>query len=119
MIRDEDKTKEQLIGEVVELRRRLNMISEIVRSGRPDAEAKQERSTKLGEILVEMGYLTRAQLESALHDQQRAKVLKHEYKQLGMLLVASGVITGEQLQAALTLQLERLHNWLDIDNQGD
>ena len=58
---------------------------------------------QIGEILVEMGYLTTSQLRSALH----AQALGHEHKLLGRILVEAGIITEEQLRAALAEQLER------------
>ena len=84
---------------------------------------------QFGEILVEHGYLTRPQLDQALAEQlrrpgvalgqvcldlgflsrDRLQVLLHRYGKrlpLGEMLVTAGVITVEQLERALAIQQE-------------
>ncbi|MFS8639470.1 MAG: GspE/PulE family protein [Symbiobacteriaceae bacterium] len=54
---------------------------------------------RLGDYLVEQGWIDRAQLEEALAEQRRTG------RRLGDVLVAKGFITRRQLQAALAAQL--------------
>ena len=54
----------------------------------------------LGEILAELGHVTRKQIDTALAHQRRQGGL------IGGILVAGGAITGEQLVAALRVQQE-------------
>jgi hypothetical protein len=95
-MRDEDKTREQLIGELVELRRRV-----------AELESNSQRleellwGIRIGDILVEMGYLTMAELRKALEKQKEADA------RLGRSLVETGVITEEQLRTALREQIKR------------
>jgi hypothetical protein len=99
-MRDEDKTKEQLITELVELRHR-----------NAELEAKSQRledfwGVRIGEILIEMGYLTTPELKKAIEKQKEADA------RLGRFLVESGVITEEQLRAALREQIKRFRHSL-------
>jgi len=95
-MRDEDKTKEQLIAELVELRRRV-----------AELETNLERleellwGVRIGEILIEMGYLTMSELREALEKQREADA------RLGKSLVEAGIITEEQLRTALREQIKR------------
>ena len=79
-MRDEDRTKEQLIDELVELRRRNaeledrtgQLIGESAELRRRIAESEErEQPLRTGEILVKMGYVTRQQLEETLKKQLR------------------------------------------------
>jgi hypothetical protein len=54
----------------------------------------------LGEILAELGHITREQIDIALADQRRQGGL------VGDILIAGGAITGDQLVAALRVQQE-------------
>lgn len=112
MISSEGKTKKQLMAELVELRRQLTD-SEVERKRLEASMAErkrmeEKRSLKIGEILVEMGYLTLSQLQRALQKQEEVDVLGQKHKMIGVVLLESGIITLGQLQAALDLQLERL-----------
>ena len=111
-ISSEGKTKEQLMAELVELRRQLTD-SEVERKRLEASMAErkrmeEKRSLKIGEILVEMGYLTFSQLQRALQKQEEVDVLGQKHKMIGVVLLESGIISLGQLQAALDLQLERL-----------
>jgi len=72
---------------------------------------------KIGEILVEAGKITPAQLASALEQQSRSS----SRKTLGQVLVEEGVVTGSDVMQALGRQyhlavLERIHDELiDLD----
>jgi hypothetical protein len=98
-MKDEGKTKEQLITELVELRRRVAEF---------EAERKrveERRPPKIGEILMEMGYVTKLQLEICLQRQREI-----EGRLLGEIMVESGIITSEQLLRGLAEQLKRLRH---------
>jgi type IV pilus assembly protein PilB len=56
---------------------------------------------RLGEVLLEAGHITEAQLERALRHQKTSAVRKR----LGEVLVESGVITEDMLNAALSKRL--------------
>lgn len=56
------------------------------------------RYRKLGEILVEKGFITREELERAL------EIQKEEKKPLGEVLIETGYITEDQLLEALSEQ---------------
>jgi len=108
-MRDEDKTREQLMDELAELRRRVAELE----APKPKGKVIKENSgVKIGEILMEMGYLTRLQLERSL-ERQEARIINHmlntKHQRLGEIMVESGIITQKQLQNALARQMERLN----------
>jgi hypothetical protein len=88
---DEGKTREQLIAELVELRREM---------------AGSVREGGIGEMLVEMGYITSSQLQRAVQKQKESDVLKH--RRLAEALVGLGFITREEKNKALAEQRRRL-----------
>ena len=106
-MRDEDKTKEQLVGELAELRRQIAELGEVEATRR-----KVEKETKIGEILIEMGYLTELQLERFLKKQKESEMLSQmidrRHKLLGEIILESGIITQEELRHALSEQITRL-----------
>ncbi len=108
-MKDEDKTREQLMDDLAKLRRRVD---ELEASECRQRAAKKDSGVKIGEILMEMGYLTQLQLERSLK-RQEAKLISHmlssKHQRLGEMMVESGIITEEQLQNALTEQQKRLH----------
>ena len=59
-----------------------------------------ERDKRIGDILVDMGYITAKQLEEALEQQRTSE----EYKPLGQILVERGWVTKEAVERALTVQ---------------
>ena len=71
----------------------------------------EKRSLKIGEILIEMGCLTKSQLERYL--QKQKELLEHGRKLLGEIMIESGIITDEQLRKALTEQQIRLRHQSD------
>jgi hypothetical protein len=106
-MRDEDKTREQLMGEVAELRRQVAEL----KAAKAERKGSQERrAVKIGEILIEMDYLTRSQLERSLQEQAEADKLGHKHKPLGAILVKSGIITDEQLRLGIKEQLKRFRH---------
>ena len=71
----------------------------------------EKRAQRIGEILMEMGYLTKIQLERSLQRQEEIHKIKHRQKLLGEVMVESGIITDDQLRGALAEQQMRLrHN---------
>lgn len=63
-------------------------------------ESYFEGNKRLGEILVDMGKLTRSQLEEMLERQREA----NDGRRFGELLVAEGLVTGKDIQRALAVQ---------------
>lgn len=96
-MKDEDKTKRQLIDELVELRREAAEFEE--------SEIDYMLGVRIGEILIEMGFITSSQLQRALTKQKEADILKH--KQLGEIMVESGLITRQERDSALVEQQRR------------
>ncbi len=107
-MRDKSKTKQQLIDELVTLRRQVAgiRIQEDERR-RP----KQRRSVRVGEVLIEMGHVTREQLEDALRKQKEADMRGESHVPVGSILAASGVVTRQQLQMALAEQRRRIEHY--------
>lgn len=106
-MRDENRTKKQLIDELVELRRQ---IAELKASADERRHVGEDPPVRVGEILIEMGYLTRLQLERALRKQKEADVRGDSHIPVGRILAESGIITAEQLQTALAEQRVRLRH---------
>jgi hypothetical protein len=115
-MKDEDKTKEQLIAELVELRqsnaelesKTRRLTSELAGLRRRIAElGDHEQHLKTGEILVKMGYATEQQLEEALEKQEELSKLEQRQKLL-TIMVDSGTITEEQLRTVLAVQSARI-----------
>lgn len=106
---DKSKTKEQLIDELVKLRQR---VAEFEALEAERQRLKKSRGIQIGEILMEMGCLTRLQLDRTLREQKEAtmvsQMLDRKHKRLGAIMVDSGIITEEQLHKALAEQLRRL-----------
>ena len=99
-MKDGDKTKEQLIEELVELR---GEIAEFEVS-----EVDFMRGARVGEILIQMGCLTYSQLQRALQKQKEADILKH--KRLGRIMMELGLITVTEMHSALEEQRIRLRH---------
>lgn len=70
----------------------------------------EKQTLKIGEILVEMGCLTKSQLERSLQKQKEAHMLDRRHKLLGEMMVEAGIITEDQLRSALIEQQIRLRN---------
>jgi CRP-like cAMP-binding protein len=70
----------------------------------------EKKALKIGEILLEMGFLTSSQLERCLQKQKEVHILKREHRLMGEIMVESGIITEEQLRNALAEQRLRLRN---------
>jgi hypothetical protein len=68
----------------------------------------EKHPTKLGEILIEMGYLTPSQLDRCLQKQKEIHIFDYMHKLLGEIIVEFGLITEEQLRQALAEQKMRL-----------
>ena len=99
-MKDEGKTKEQLIDEVAELRRRVTEFE----------SSEAGRKVRIGEILMEMGCLTKLQLVRYLQKQREemdSYRREHRQKRLGEILLEAGIITEEELYEALAEQQRR------------
>lgn len=97
-------TREQLTEELANLRRQVTMLE----------FSRAEQRKRIGEILVEMGCLTRLQLARYLKKQkEEMESYRHEHRQkrLGEILLESDVITEEELHKALEEQRERYGRW--------
>jgi CRP-like cAMP-binding protein len=68
----------------------------------------ERRAMKIGEILIEMGCLTKLQLERSLERQKELR--EQEHKPLGEIMIGSGIITDEQLRRALAEQEMRIRH---------
>lgn len=109
-MKDADKTKEQLIEELAKLRQQIVEFEAMVAEQK---RVEQKQGVKIGEILMEMGCLTRLQLARYL-EKQKSEMLSymrdHRQKPLGEILLEAKIITEEQLHKALTEQQMRLRN---------
>lgn len=65
---------------------------------------------KIGEILLNMGYLTPSQLDRCLQKQKEIHIFDYKHKLFGEIVLELGFITEEQLRQALAEQKIRLHN---------
>ncbi len=63
-------------------------------------------STLLGQILVQLGYLTIYQLDEALNIQREDKVAGNEHKPLWQILLEMGYCGPNQLIRAIQVQCE-------------
>jgi len=70
----------------------------------------EKRPTRLGEILIEIGFLTQTQLDRCLQKQKEMHIFNYEHKLLGEIITEMGFISEEQLRNALGEQKMRLHN---------
>lgn len=107
-MRNEGKTKEQIVDELIdELAELRRQIIELKAAGAEYKWLEKQRGLRIGQILVKMGYLTDSQLGTYL-GKQTAEMLSHllDYKQtkIGELLIESGIITKDQLQEGLAEQ---------------
>ncbi len=107
-MRDEDKAKEQLIAELVELRQ---WVVDFEASEAERKQLEEQRAVKIGEILIEMGFLTDVQLKKSLKKQEAEifdQMLSSKRRRLGEIMVEAGIISEEQLQTGLEEQKRRL-----------
>jgi two-component system cell cycle sensor histidine kinase/response regulator CckA len=110
-MKDQDKTKEELINEIIDLRCQLSELESIETERK---KLKESYSLKIGKILMEMGYLTKQQLDRSLQKQEEINISNDTYKTLGEVMIESGVITSEELHKGLAEQLKRLNNILTL-----
>lgn len=81
---------------------------------RPSKNSKQPKEsdttgpskTLLGQILVELGYITIYQLDEALHIQRTDAANGNEQKPLGQILLELGYCSPNQLIRAIQVQTE-------------
>lgn len=65
-----------------------------------------DNSTLLGQILVELGYITIYQLDEALHIQRQDAEGGREHKPLGQILLELGYCQPNHLIRAIQVQVE-------------
>ena len=65
-----------------------------------------DESTLLGQVLVELGYITIYQLDEALHIQKTDKDASKEHKPLGQILLELGYCGPNHLIRAIQVQCE-------------
>jgi CRP-like cAMP-binding protein len=68
---------------------------------------------KIGEILLNMGYLTPSQLDRCLQKQKEIHIFDYKHKLFGEIVLELGFITEEQLRQALAEQKIRLHSHVE------
>jgi hypothetical protein len=114
-----DRTKEGLDDDLLEIRHELaelrrelmelrSQVAEMKKSGLQVAPVDNRKTVRVGEILIEMGYLTELQLGRALKEQKEADMRGDSHLPVGKILAQKGVITQEQLEIALSEQRKRL-----------
>ena len=107
-MKDERKTKKQLMGELINLRgKNAELRREIAEF--EESELDYMRGVRIGEILIEMGCLTFLQLHRALQRQKEEDILRH--KRLGQIMVEEGLITLEERNLALERQQIRVRHY--------
>jgi hypothetical protein len=78
-----------------------------MKKGSSEQSAKErEQSTLLGQILVELGYITVYQLDEALQIQRDADAKGAEHQPLGAILLELGYCTPNQLIRGIQVQVE-------------
>jgi hypothetical protein len=70
------------------------------------SETDDTSKTLLGQILVELGYITIYQLDEALHIQRTDLANGNEQKPLGQILLELGYCSPNQLIRAIQVQTE-------------
>ena len=75
-------------------------------SKRNSKEPPEANKTLLGQILVELGYITIYQLDEALHIQRQDSEAGKEQKPLGGILLELGYCNPNQLIRAIQVQVE-------------
>jgi type IV pilus assembly protein PilB len=93
----EHKRTGLLLGKIIV---RLGLVDEDTMSSVLGAQIQLKDKKRIGEVLVDQGFISREQLQKAL-DEQRAKGMK-----IGKCLVRLGYITEEKLLEALSAQLD-------------
>lgn len=69
-------------------------------------QPEQDQNTLLGQILVELGYITIYQLDEALHIQKTDAEGGKDHKPLGQILLELGYCGPNQLIRAIQVQVE-------------
>jgi hypothetical protein len=76
------------------------------KSSTPSNNEPPDNSTLLGQILVELGYITIYQLDEALHIQRTDAESGREHKPLGQILLELGYCGPNHLIRAIQVQVE-------------
>jgi two-component system sensor histidine kinase/response regulator len=72
---------------------------------------------RLGEYLVEQGYLTAQSVERALQKQKEIRLAQNDAPLLGELLIEMGLLSRQQLDQAITEYIIELRSALESSNQ--
>jgi hypothetical protein len=102
-MKDEEKTKEQLMAELEEMRQQNEELKK--------KHLGTDSGVLIGEILIDMGHLTRMQLERSLEEQEAEMIsymVDRKRRKIGEILIEAGLITEQQLSSALDEQRLRL-----------
>lgn len=75
-----------------------------------DEQEPPDNSTLLGQILVELGYITIYQLDEGLHIQRTDADSGREHKPLGQILLELGYCGPNHLIRAIQVQVEYRNN---------
>lgn len=94
---NEHKRTGMMLGKIIV---RLGFVTEETLTGILGAQIKLKRKKRIGDILIDQGYVTKEEVESALNLQ------KTSGKKLGTCLVELNAITETKLLDALSAQLE-------------
>ena len=127
-LEEQAELKEQQIRErerqIAELRREFSELraqkpDRVSPESQPEERPEEGPRPQVGEILMEMGYLTKTQLDWSLKN-QRMEELRHlhdmKHRLLGRILLEYRIITEEQLEEALAEQRRRLLRRGERDN---
>lgn len=77
-----------------------------MKKGSSNQPAQPEQSTLLGQILLELGYITVYQLDEALQIQKEADAKGEEHQPLGAVLLELGYCSPNQLIRGIQVQCE-------------
>jgi type IV pilus assembly protein PilB len=72
----------------------------------PSEQDDKKQSTLLGQILVELGYITVYQLDEALQIQKESDAKGDEHQPLGSILLELGYCSPNQLIRGIQVQVE-------------
>ena len=77
-----------------------------MKKGSSGQGSEKEQSTLLGQILVELGYITVYQLDESLQIQKESDAKGEEHQPLGAILLELGYCSPNQLIRGIQVQVE-------------
>lgn len=99
-----DGAKRPMLGMVLEAEHMLNRVQVLAVAAAQTDRKVRGTSVPFGEMAVQLGFMTAAQLTKALEIQQEIAVALDSPKRLGFYLIEAGVVTPTQLRTALSVQ---------------